>query len=101
MGRAHRLSLLVLLLATPMRAAHIERVAGGGERDAEGVPALEARLNEPFATAFDSAGNLYIAEMVGGRILRIDARGMISRLAGRELQGDAGDGGEPRQDKGE
>lgn len=74
-------------------AEQVVRVAGGGEREAHHVPALEAQLNEPFATAFDRAGNLYIAEMVGGRILRVDSEGTITRIAGREEQADAGDGG--------
>lgn len=93
MLRAGCLMLLLTLAGGSARAAHVVRVAGGGERGAEGVPAVEARLNEPFATAFDGDGNCYIAEIVGGRVLRVDANGLITRLAGREAQGDAGDGG--------
>jgi len=97
MGRMFRLGALVFcfvaLLVRGGEAANVVRVAGGGERDAEGVPALEARLSEPFATAFDASGNLYISEMVGGRILRVDGAGVMTRVAGREAQGDAGDGG--------
>lgn len=97
MGRMFRRGALVLCFAALLvrggEAANVVRVAGGGERDADGVPATEARLNEPFATAFDAAGNLYIAEMVGGRILRVDGAGVISWVAGREAQADAGDGG--------
>lgn len=97
MGRKFRLGALVFCLAALLArcggAAEVVRVAGGGERDADGVPATGARLNEPFATAFDAAGNLYIAEMVGGRILRVDGAGVITRVAGRETQADVGDGG--------
>lgn len=79
--------------ATPAFADRVVRVAGGGEQAADGMPAVEARLNEPFAVAFDRDGLMYIAELVGGRILRVDKEGMIETLAGREEQGDAGDGG--------
>ncbi len=85
---------LVAILATiPAYAEHVERVAGGGTKPANGVRAVDAQLNEPFAVAFDRDGLMYIAEMVGGRILRVDARGMIETLAGREGEGFGGDGG--------
>jgi hypothetical protein len=85
---------LVAILATiPAHAAHVERVAGGGTKSANGMRAVEAQLNEPFALAFDRDGLMYIAEMVGGRILRVEEDGTIETLAGREEEGFAGDGG--------
>ncbi len=84
---------IFLALAAQADAGHVERVAGGGTKPADGVRGIDAQLNEPFAVAFDRDGLMYIAEMVGGRILRVDAEGMIETLAGREAEGFAGDGG--------
>jgi sugar lactone lactonase YvrE len=41
-----------------------------------------ARLNEPFAMALDRAGNGYVCEHEGQKILKIDSRGFISPFAG-------------------
>lgn len=66
----------------------------GGQRDAVGIPALEAKLKEPFGTGFDSAGNLWIIEMVSGnRLLKIGADGVLSHVAGTGKAGHSGDGG--------
>jgi sugar lactone lactonase YvrE len=83
----------MLVFTAHTKGATVEAVAGGGQSDADEVQALDAKLNEPFAVAFDDAGNMYIAEMVGGRILRVDGDGKLTRLAGRTEPGDAGDGG--------
>jgi hypothetical protein len=47
----------------------------------DGGPATSAALS-PGAIAYDSAGNLYIAEMLHPRIRKIDAKGIISTIAG-------------------
>ncbi len=93
--RHFRITLFVVLaaLAGQANAGKVIRVAGGGELDAHQVRATDAKLNEPFAVAFDDKGLMYIAEMVGGRILRVDLEGLITTLAGREVQADTGDGG--------
>jgi len=88
-----RLLLLALALAAVSRAARVELVAGGSE-DRTGIPAVRAALREPFGAEFDAAGNLYVAEMVGGnRLLRIDPHGILTHVAGDGTAGDAGDGG--------
>jgi len=47
----------------------------------DGGPAASAQLNQPHGVAFDSSGNLYIAE--GGRIRKVAAAtGMIGTVAG-------------------
>jgi DNA-binding beta-propeller fold protein YncE len=85
--------LLALLVVAPLRADTIELVAGG-ERDAVGIPATEARLREPFGTAFDTGGNLFIVEMAAGnRLLRMDAAGVLTHVAGTGKAGFSGDGG--------
>jgi DNA-binding beta-propeller fold protein YncE len=43
---------------------------------------------------FDAAGNLFIIEMAkGNRLLKMDAQGALTHVAGEGLAGDAGDGG--------
>ncbi len=91
----HRLPLLavVLLAALPLRAEKIVLVAGGA-RDAVGIPATEAKLKEPFGVDFDRAGNLFIIEMASGnRLLRVDAAGVLTHVAGTGKAGTSGDGG--------
>jgi DNA-binding beta-propeller fold protein YncE len=84
---------LVFVPVLSARAARLVLVAGG-EQDATGIPATEAKLREPFGTDFDRAGNLWIVEMVSGnRLLKVDSRGILTHVAGRLQPGDAGDGG--------
>lgn len=70
----------------------VEVVAGGGTLSGDG-PATEVRLQEPFAVDFDAAGTMYIAEMSGHRIRRVDPSGRLTTVAGDGVEGDAGDGG--------
>jgi sugar lactone lactonase YvrE len=82
-----------LLAALPLRAEKIVLVAGG-TKDAVGVPATEAKLKEPFGVDFDRAGNLFIIEMaMGNRLLKVDAKGVLSHLGGTGKAGFSGDGG--------
>jgi sugar lactone lactonase YvrE len=91
-NRAAGVAICLLAWASPAVAERLVLVAGGGTGD-ENVPATQARLVEPFATDFDAQGNLYIAEHSGGRILRVDPRGVLTRLAGDGQAGNSGDGG--------
>ena len=75
------------------RADRLVLVAGGGEKG-DGAPAVEARLHSPFGVDFDKSGVMYIAELEGGHVHRVDAQGIFSTIAGTgEQKGDAGDGG--------
>ena len=74
----------------------ITSVAGTGERGylGDGGPAVAALLSEPFMCAFDSAGNLYIAEATNHCIRRVDQEtGVIVTIAGTGDMGYSGDGG--------
>lgn len=76
--------------------AHADRIVlvAGGEEEAVGIPATQAALKEPFGTDFDGAGNLWIVEMVSGnRLLKVDAKGVITHVAGQTKPGFSGDGG--------
>ena len=52
----------------------IRTVAGTGTLgldDTEGRPATETRLRRPFGIAFDAAGNLYVADTLNSRIVKV------------------------------
>lgn len=83
--------LLLLVLSSPLQAAHVELVAGGGTAPAPGKP-TEVRLNTPFGVDFDSAGHLWFVELNGHRIGRI-ADGQLTIPAGTGMKGYTGDGG--------
>jgi DNA-binding beta-propeller fold protein YncE len=73
------------------RADKLVLVAGGGT-GGDG-PVLEAALKGPFGVDFDKAGNMYIAEFTGQRLLRVDPRGNLTTVAGTGEKGNGGDGG--------
>lgn len=81
-------------------AGIITTYAGTGEPGytGDGGPALQARLSEPFMCAFDSRGNLYVAEATNHCVRRIDHRtGVITTVAGSGQAGYTGDGGPATQ----
>lgn len=85
----------LLALSFPF-LAHADQIVlvAGGNQDAVDIEAAEAKLKEPFGTAFDSGGHLWIIEMVSGnRLLQVDGGGMIQHVAGQATPGDSGDGG--------
>lgn len=73
----------------------ITTVAGNGTAgfSGDGGPALEASLNLPSGIAFDSEGNLYIADRSNDRIRRVDRKGIIQTFAGNGEDGYRGDAG--------
>jgi sugar lactone lactonase YvrE len=82
-----------LLGAPALRADKIVLVAGGSE-DKIGIPAVQAKLKEPFGVDFDRSGRLFIIEMASGnRLLSLDNSGRLQHLAGTAEAGYSGDGG--------
>jgi DNA-binding CsgD family transcriptional regulator/sugar lactone lactonase YvrE len=59
----------------------------------DGRPATDALLSSPAAIAFDSEGNLYIADAGNNRIRRVGRDGIITTVAGTGRRGYGGDGG--------
>jgi DNA-binding beta-propeller fold protein YncE len=89
-----RASFLSCLLPLIVHADQIVLVAGGTQ-DAVDIAATDARLKEPFGTAFDSGGHMWIVEMASGnRLLQVDGGGVIQHVAGQLTPGDSGDGGQ-------
>jgi len=70
-------------------------VVGTGEAgySGDGGAASAARLNSPHALAFDSQGNLYIADTLNHSIRRVDRSGVITTVAGTGEPGNSGDRG--------
>ena len=65
-------------------AGVITTVAGNGTRgySGDGGAATAAQLNDPRGAAVDGAGNLYIADWNNRRIRKVDAKGVITTVAG-------------------
>ena len=69
----------------------ITTIAGGGSRDDEGAPALEARLSSPYQTAEGPDGTIYFGDQAKIKKLTKDNR--IYTVAGTGISGYSGDGG--------
>ena len=76
-------------------SGNISTVAGTGTAGltGDGGPATGAQLNSPRSVAFDSSGNLFIADTFNYRIRKVDTSGNITTVAGNGTKGDLGDGG--------
>ncbi|HEY6342781.1 MAG TPA: NHL repeat-containing protein [Bryobacteraceae bacterium] len=72
----------------------LTRFAGTGAYglSGDGGPALSAQLAWPAGLAFDSSGNLFIADDANHRIRKVTPAGIISTVAG-STAGYSGDGG--------
>lgn len=75
------LTCLALLTASSTWSATIIRVAEN------------AVLKEPFGTGFDAKGNLWIVELSGGRLFKVDPAGTATHMAGLPSPGYLGDNG--------
>lgn len=69
----------------------IDTIAGGAVGD--GGAATEATLHTPIGVAFDTNGNLYIADSRGKRVRKVDKAGVITTLAGTDERAYGGEGG--------
>jgi uncharacterized protein (TIGR03437 family) len=66
---------------------------GGPGFGGDGGQATRAQISNPQGLAFDSAGNLYIADTTNNRIRMVAPDGIITTAAGSSSSGFAGDGG--------
>jgi DNA-binding beta-propeller fold protein YncE len=77
----------------PIRGAETLVLVAGGGSGGDGSPAAQAQLQAPFGVDADKAGNLYLVELTGGRVLKVDAHGVLHAIAGTGRKGSGGDGG--------
>src|SRR4051812_16602266 len=91
MIRTCSLLLGLILAAASSPAAKLVLVAGGGTLD-EGK-ATEVRLGAPFGAGFDKAGNMFVVEMTGQKVRKMDPQSFLTTVAGVGSKGDTGDGG--------
>jgi len=73
----------------------VSTIAGTGTEgyNGDGIPATSAKVSNPCALAFDSAGNLYFSDDRNNRIRKVSAAtGLISTVAGNGTAGYNGDG---------
>ena len=73
----------------------ISTVAGNGNccYSGDGGSATSASIYAPAAVAWDSSGDLYIADYYNARIRKVSAAGVITTVAGNGSSGYSGDGG--------
>ncbi|HWR50786.1 MAG TPA: hypothetical protein VN428_06745 [Bryobacteraceae bacterium] len=78
-----------------VKDGYVERIAGTGESgySGDGGPAVHARLARPYDVAFNSRGELFIADYDNNRIRKIGMDGTITTFAGGAEPGYSGDGG--------
>jgi sugar lactone lactonase YvrE len=74
---------------------NLKTIAGTGISGytGDGGAAIAAELNIPDGMAFDSLGNLYIADTLNSVIRKVDTAGNITTAAGNGTPGFSGDGG--------
>jgi sugar lactone lactonase YvrE len=108
----HPIRLLLVLVAlcgtitgadaqNPTAPGTIVTVAGTGSAgfSADGVRALEARLDSPAGLALDARGTLYFADTFNYRVRKINPDGTLATVAGGNGPGFSGDGGAARAAK--
>jgi sugar lactone lactonase YvrE len=71
-------------IADDIPAFTISTIAGTGDfgTSGEGGLATEAQMNRPTAVAVDTQGNVYIADSLNRRVLKIDSKGIIAKVMG-------------------
>jgi DNA-binding beta-propeller fold protein YncE len=85
-------AIFLLLGCSQARADKLVRIAGGGT-EIDNVPAVNAKLSQPFGIDFDKAGSYYLVELTGQRILKVDTKGTLTILGGTGKKGNSGDAG--------
>jgi streptogramin lyase len=65
---------------------------GSSGNSGEDGPAISARLNKPRGVFADQSGNVFIADTMNHRIMKVDPLGIITRVAGKQYDGGYHDG---------
>jgi sugar lactone lactonase YvrE len=82
------------VLRLDLASRRVTTIAGNGKkgRGGEGVPAVEAALNEPYEVRLDGLGGIYFVEMAGALVRKVEG-GLLRTVAGTGEHGYGGDGG--------
>ncbi len=72
----------------------ISTVVGSGQAglSADGTPAQQAKLQQPYGLALAADGTIYVADSGNNRVRRVTAQGLLETVAGSDHAGDGGDG---------
>ncbi len=95
MLKLSRYIFLLIILPQLCNAQIITTIAGTGVAgyNGDGIAPTTAQINLPNGLAIDAAGNIYIGELIGQRIRKIDViTNLISTIAGTGTGGYNGDG---------
>lgn len=76
----------------PPPAYRIQSIAGSANAG-DNLPALQALLTQAEGLAFDTDGNLYIADAAEHRVRRLSPAGILTTVAGNGTLGYSGDNG--------
>jgi len=77
----------------------INTIAGGGPNNLPALPqpplgtSTAASMGYPESMAFDSSGNMYVAESFASQVLEVSTTGTVTVVAGNGTSGYSGDGG--------
>ncbi|HIF00604.1 MAG TPA: hypothetical protein EYG03_19520 [Planctomycetes bacterium] len=82
---------LVICLADVATAQRSSVVIGESLADVKDPEA--GQLDSPFGVGFDKQGNMYIVELSGGRVHKLDTAGRFTTIAGDGSEGYTGDNG--------
>src|ERR1043165_6967 len=89
--------MMLVSIRTVARADTVVLVAGGDKKKKDGVPAVEFKLGSPYGVDSDRDGNLFIAELYGDRLHKVNPQGTLYTIAGNGTKGKAGDDGPARK----
>jgi sugar lactone lactonase YvrE len=89
----HGIRLKLRWLAMGLALATLSPCLSGAQAPQSGIQATAASLAHPAGVAFDSAGNLYLADLNNHIIREVNIAGIAITVAGTGEQGFSGDGG--------
>ncbi|MDP6558048.1 MAG: hypothetical protein QGG71_25500 [Pirellulaceae bacterium] len=90
-------SLLVICILNSAMAQRPRSSIIIGESLADTKNPKPGKLDSPFGVDFDAAGNMYIVELSGGRIHKLDTTGKFTTIAGDGSKAYSGDEGPARK----